>query len=199
MKRVILVHGAGVFLGNSRLFNLYKPLKDKGFTVNRFRYGYVFVLTSFIGNIFASKKLGKIIKDGDIVIGHSNGCLVADMAIKHAVSYGGMPMDASLICLAPALDTQRLFDWRWNNITIIRSPGDYTSLAEYIPFHPWGAMMRDGILNRGIEKREHQMTIQDITDDNKRYGHGGFLDSKTFQWRFAQWLWMKANDLPVTS
>ena len=195
MKTAILVHGAGVFLGNSRLFNLYTPLKNKGFAVNRFRYGYVFVLTSFVRNIFAAKKLGKIIKENNIIIGHSNGCLVADMAIKHAASYGG----TSLICLAPALDTQHVFDWRWKDITIIRSPGDYTSLAEYIPLHPWGAMMRDGILNRETEKREHQMTIQDITDDNKRYGHGGFLDSKTFQWRFSQWLWMKANDLPSTS
>ena len=190
MKRVILVHGAGIVLGSSRLFSLCKPLKDKGFAVNRFWYGSAFVLTSFVGSIFAAKRLGKIIEENDIIIGHTNGCLVADMAIKHSSTAAG----TSLICLAPALDTQHVFDWRWNDITIIRSPGDYIRIAEYIPFNPCGNMMRDGILNRRVENREHQMTIQDITGDSKRYWHSGFLDSELFQLRFSQWLWKKYYD-----
>lgn len=173
---VVLVHGAYTWGGRSRLFNLTGPLADAGYLQTKFVYGFVTALTCFMQNPRAAKKLARA--QYDIVIGYSNGALVADKAAN----------GDHLICLSPALDSDHVFSSRWKTIHVFWNPGDNMSVAEHIPWHPWGAMMREGIRGRALQDFEENICIPEFIGTNKDYEHGDYFEDNTFILRFAAWM-----------
>lgn len=100
--RVILVHGFNVSDGGARTIDLMIPhLEAAGHEVVQFDYGW----RGLLGVRFMSKNdaraLMRLYRDGDVVIGHSNGGHIIAIAIEL-----GMPVE-HVIMIHPALDT----DW----------------------------------------------------------------------------------------
>ena len=185
-RRVILVHGAGVFFGDSSLFRLDYQLMSQGVSVVKFRYGFTFTLSVFFANGRASKSLAKIMRPYDLIIGHSNGCLVADKAIRLEEKFDGAGI--CLLCFSPALNKDHEFSGRWKQIDVVSNPGDYTSISEWIPFHPWGSMMRDGIINRALRHNESVTSIQKVTGMNRSFGHGSYFHDLDSIKEISNWI-----------
>lgn len=86
-RLAVLVHGLGTrYDDRSTLDDLTPTLSSLGFDVVHFRYGFVSVLGAITSNRKIAKRLKSVIQsstdyyDEILVIGHSNGCALMDLA-----------------------------------------------------------------------------------------------------------------------
>lgn len=86
-KLAILVHGLGTsYTDRSVLDDLIPNLSSLGFDVVQFRYGFLSVIGAIFSNHRIAKRLHSVIQssvdfyDHILVIGHSNGCTLMDIA-----------------------------------------------------------------------------------------------------------------------
>lgn len=75
--KIHLIHGIHTSEGNDTIEKLVPFLKQEtGLDVLYHRYGYALALTTNLLNPSRAKKIAKQMSDGDIAIGHSNGCAI---------------------------------------------------------------------------------------------------------------------------
>jgi hypothetical protein len=79
-------------------------------------------------------------RDGDIGIGHSNGCAILAQAAENGAPFKG------LVFLNPALDESCVVNKRVDWVHVYHSSGDWAVwFSKLLRFrHPWGAMGRVG-------------------------------------------------------
>lgn len=137
-----IIHGIHTSEGSTSTPALMIPkLKRQHYNVVVHDYGWVLGILSRFQNEGRAKKIAPFIKEGDIILAHSNG---ADITRRMLKSFGIKP--AGIILLQPALDDDIEFE-----------PGDYwinvffneedkaVWIAKFLPLHhPYGEMGRVG-------------------------------------------------------
>jgi len=139
-KKAKLIHGFNVKdSGEGTIDLLKKPLEWKGYIVDDIEadYGWTGPFQVLFGNGSRARKLLKNYEEGEVLIGHSNGCTIIARAIAM-----GMPVK-KVIFIHPALDN----DWEppknsaVERIDVFYSKKDKaTKWAAKIPFVLWGDM-----------------------------------------------------------
>jgi hypothetical protein len=171
--RYVLVHGAAVRRCRTHLPNLEEYLELA--PVETFCPGYILMLSAHWLNRRAATRLAAVLQPGDIVIAHSNGCHIADLAMR---KWPDIESTCRLVALSPALDKDYAFSVGWETVDVFYNPGDRLSwLARHIPCHPWGAMMGAGIMGRRLRMlpQERNHNIPEFVGRNLNYEHNLYL------------------------
>lgn len=136
-QRCILVHGFNVRDDGTRSIGALAPyFVARGFTVKRFRYGWLFLLGVKLLNRRFARLLADFVEPGDVVVCHSNGAAIAHRAASEFFA----PI-AQLVLINPALDSDAQFPHQIEAIHIWHSPSDLpVRFARWIPFARWGDM-----------------------------------------------------------
>ena len=149
---VHLVHGFNVSDGGKGSVG---KLKDfflaEGYFTNMVDYGWIGLGGVSYKNPSVSKKLMMVVNDGDIGVGHSNGC-----AILHDAACRGAKFK-TLVFINPALDVDLTVPLGVERIHVWHSPSDvpvraWHKLEQTLPFiqkwldHPWGEMGAKGYM-----------------------------------------------------
>ena len=140
MKRVILVHGFNVRDGGAgSILKLTPYLEAAGYRVKRFRLGFLDLIGVRMLNGRFSDLLTDMSEPGDIVIGHSNGCLISMLAAEQGAEF------AQMIFINPALDGDTPLPKQIKRLDVWFSPSDGpTWWAKFLYKHRWGDMARTG-------------------------------------------------------
>jgi hypothetical protein len=147
---VHLVHGFNVHDGGKETIG---KLKDffiaDGYFANMVNYGWIGLGGVAIKNPKIARTLVDIVGEGDIGVGHSNGC-----AILHQAACEGAKFK-KLVFINPALDVSRVVPPHVEEIHVWHSPSDgpvrtWSQVERFLPFiqtffnHPWGEMGAKG-------------------------------------------------------
>lgn len=134
--RVILVHGFNVRDHGANTTLRLKPyFEHAGYPVKSYSYGF----TWFFGVRFMAKRFARILydfaDDGDIIVAHSHGCLLAMIAAEMDAAFRHM------VFINPALDRATPLPRHIPRLDVWHSPGDKpVALARWLPRHRWGDM-----------------------------------------------------------
>lgn len=146
MPTVHIIHGIHVTEPAQSVGRLRFYFELLGYPVVVHDYGHIFAFQARCKNKDISKKIGKSVKPGDIVVGHSNGCAIIHRMAKDGVQFRG----AVLINAALDRDAQIENGCEW--VHVYHNKGDgWVALSRLLFWHPWGAMGRDGY--KGNDKR----------------------------------------------
>lgn len=150
-----IIHGIHSSEGKkSTPASLVPDLIDRRYKVRVHDYGYAMALTSRYKNPKRAEKIAPLIQDGDIIIGHSNGCHIASLIVGLGVKVEG------LVMLQPALDK----DWKYPDgdywINVFHNKNDrVTWLARFWPFgHPYGSQGTYG--HKGDQRSKNYNTLR---------------------------------------
>lgn len=141
-KTVHIIHGIHTSEGDiSTPAYLIPSLERHGYDVIVHEYGYVLGVFTRFQNPGHARKISSKIKDGDIVIAHSNGCYITWLMLR---DYGIKP--SGIVMLQPALDHDIVFEKGDYWINIFWNEHDKAVwFAKFLPFHhPFGDMGREG-------------------------------------------------------
>ncbi len=147
---VHLVHGIHVTNGYDSIGKLKLYFHDVGFEkVEPFSYGFMpFFMARFL-NPSVIEDLKAVVKPGDILVGHSNGGLLAYELAEAGVELGGV------VLINPALDKDRRFAKRVPWIHVYFNEGDdVVTLARIPRLSSWGDMGKIGY--RGPRDGRHR-------------------------------------------
>ena len=138
--RVFLVHGFNVSDCGAKSIDRLRPaLEAAGFEVHDFDYGWRGLIGVRLLNEKTADKLSALIQEGDVLIGHSNGCDLIHRAIVDS------ELDCAAVFINPALDTDTRFPPNLKWLDVYHNHRDTaTWWARWLVFHPWGAMGRVG-------------------------------------------------------
>jgi len=137
MPTAHIVHGFNVFDdGKETIDRLIPHLEKHGFDIIEHDYGWRFFLGVRFLNQWTANKIADIVQEGDIGVGHSNGC---DILYRASIDCEF----AGLVFINPALDsdTGPLSDWTH---VYYNEDDSATETAKWIPFHNWGAQGNTG-------------------------------------------------------
>ncbi len=136
MARVILIHGFNVRDGGNATVGKLRPFFEQaGFSVMQPRYGWTFLL----GVRLLDKRFATLVADltepGDVYVGHSNGCCIAQLAAEM-----GAPV-SQMVYINPALDRDTFLPRHVGRLHVWHSPADGpVRFARWLPWHRWGDM-----------------------------------------------------------
>ena len=139
-RRVILVHGFNVADDGEKTVGQLQPFfEDEGCKVKRFPYGWRGLLGVRFGNPGLAKILAAMADEGDIAVGHSNGCAIIHEASRLGAQFAG------IVYINPALDDDSALPAHIPVLHVWHSPSDSpVKWARWLPWHSWGDMGADG-------------------------------------------------------
>lgn len=139
--RVLVVHGIHTNDDAGWMDYMVRRFIDAGFRAEKWTYGYAYALLTRFQNPGRARKLKALVRPGDILLGHSNGCTLIWMAGQLKAPIGGA------VLLNPALDTGRVMAQHIPWVNLYPNEDDtIVGLADTLfPAHPWGAQGRDGL------------------------------------------------------
>lgn len=139
MKTAHIVHGFNVTdRGKATTDKMITPLEEQGYEIREWDYGWKFLLGTWYTNPRIARQIAREVRQGDIGVGHSNGCAILYRASQMA-SFGGM------VFINPALDKDKAPDCKWFHI--YHNAGDTpVKMSKYIPGVYWGEMGRTGYI-----------------------------------------------------
>lgn len=159
----VLVHGLGTrHTDDSSLAELTPTLLSQGFVVCNFRYGFTSVIGAVVRNRKIAQELHSILQslvdyyDEILVIGHSNGCALMDMA-SHNLQNNNKKI--GYVYISPAASVHKAPDHAISWLDVWYNPRDYIirlirlamRISLVIHRSQWGLM---GILGyRGSDNR----------------------------------------------
>jgi hypothetical protein len=134
--RCFLLHGFNVRDdGNNTVDKLIPLLQARDIEPVQFDYGWQGLLGVRFGSRGLAKALRSVMRDGDIAIGHSNGC-----HLIHCAQELGVHLKFS-IYIAPALDSFTPECAESGNVYVLHSRHDFAvKVARFLLFHRWGDM-----------------------------------------------------------
>lgn len=139
-----LVHGFNVRdSGKGTTDCLAQVLRDCGYNVRQFDYGWIGLLgaRTFSNNL--AQLLASLSDPGDICIGHSNGCNIINQAINHGAKF------SKLMYISPALDKGTHLGAQIPSLVVLHTKKDWiVQLSAWLPWHPWGSMGRKGFTGK---------------------------------------------------
>lgn len=145
IQRVILVHGFNVRDDGAgttgRLAKLFRArLKCD---VTEFTPGWRGLLGVRISNKRRAQQLAKLIRPEDLLIGHSDGCNLIDMACHELTSFH--PGQVGCVYFNPALDRDTALSPIVSKCLVFHTESDrIVWLSRFLALHPWGEMGRKG-------------------------------------------------------
>lgn len=172
MKRLaILVHGIGVSNGIGSLSAFEPYLTRRGFDIQKFSYGFVFFLSTMEKNPQVAKTLAKLIDDSYllydevVVIGHSNGCAVMELAaayIKkcHHYTYLNPALESGN---SPGFKVKRTDVWFNRKDCVLK----LTEIVRHIPQWmfkklPWGKMGIIGYTGSDTTVQNNEISVSKL-------------------------------------
>ena len=172
--RVILVHGFNVKDGGKGTTDGLRPyFEAKGFTVLEFDTGWRFLAGVRFGNGKRARRLARMIRPGDILVGHSDGCNLINLASWHQSGAKGKPV--ACIYLNPALDRDTQLAPQVSAALVFYTRTDkIVAVANWLRFHPWGDMGRVGYIEKNqvyLDGRYHNIEYEHIGIE--KAGHSG--------------------------
>lgn len=147
-QRAIIVHGFNVSDGGKSTTGRLAALMHRNYTVIRFKTQWKRGLLRDLWSVRhrnekRAKALASIIRPGDLLIGHSNGCALIDMALHQLASLH--PATVKVAYFNPALDKDAPLAANVEKCLLFYTPSDHTVWkAKLLPFHPWGEAGRTG-------------------------------------------------------
>lgn len=188
--RVHLVHGIATN-GDGRIAKLRPALESAGFEVVVHSYGWTWLLSMFTlrrRNQEIAADLAQRLSDGDIIVGHSNGCVIAHRAAGLCTGVDG-PRQLGLIYINSALPSYARPPSSVERCHVFYAPSDGAvwwarwarKLWPLSWFREtlWGAMGRVGY--RGVEDdRIEQTDLDEAIGD--AVDHSGILKRRWIGW-----------------
>lgn len=154
MARVHLIHGFNVRDGGEGSIGKLRPFfEDKGYEVILHDYGWVFLFLLRFKSKIAIERISIAVEDGDILVGHSHGCLICWGITQKGVKPG------AVVCIQPSMRRDTLWphdvpvlclynkrDWI---VALGRMWGRFTSvLRPWRDRHGWGSAGRHGFTSK---------------------------------------------------
>ena len=166
--KIYLLHGFNVSDGGKgSIDKIIKPLQSVGHEIVELDYGNWNRLRVRLANKPLANIIAKLVEPGSVLIGHSNGACIAQMAAMAGARIN------QLILINPALDSDSPMP---NGIRcdVCYSPDDkVVELSRWIPWSPWGNMGRVGSTSGGINHN-----LEDITGNE--IGHSSAFSEPLF-------------------
>lgn len=164
--RVILVHGFNVKDGGAGTTDGLRPhFAREGFKVLEFDTGWRFLAGVRFGNAKRARRLARMIQPGDLLVGHSDGCNLINLASWH-LSGSGSAKPAAAIYLNPALDRDAQLAPQVKGALVFHTPSDrVVAFARKLPWHPWGDMGRVGYVEKNAvyqDGRYHNISYEHL-------------------------------------
>lgn len=166
--------------------------RELGFDVVVHSYGWALALPRLFGdwlNERRAKAIAKTIRDGDVVVAHSNGCTIAHMIQKsHRRLFAA-------ILMQPALDNDVAFTGTDRVLVVFNEKDNVVEHSRLARFSSWGNMGRVGY--KGEATNVEQWDALAPPNSLPPYsGHCGFVETGPVllrQWgvALASWLWNK--------
>lgn len=179
IRRAILVHGFNVSdMGSGTTDKLRPFLEGLGLDVIEFDTGWRGLLMVRFGNRKRGNKLASLIRPGDVLIGHSDGCNLINMACWELASMDRKPKVAC-VYLNPALDKDTPLAPQVQSALVMHSKSDRVVwISRFLAFHRWGEMGRVGYCEdqSRIDKRYENCPYESIGIESP--GHSGAFRSQ---------------------
>jgi len=138
--RILIVHGLHTNDDAGWMTTLRRAFAAAGFAAQVWTYGYAHALTARWQNPGRAKQLARLIRPGDIVVGHSNGACLTWMAASLGAPIGGA------VLINPALDRGAAMPRHVPWVNLYPNRGDVAvKIARIFPKHPWGDQGRAGL------------------------------------------------------
>lgn len=155
------------------------------------KYGYALAIANGLTNYLnerRAEKLSKLIKPGDSIVAHSNGCAIAWLLQSEYV-----PLDR-LVLVQPALDAWRTFD-NVRKVLVLRNDEDEVVGASTLGFcSAWGDMGKNGYTG-ALDNVEQWDTKAPPHLLPPYAGHSGIVadDRRRRMWSMALAHWLNNN------
>lgn len=142
-KRVILIHGFNVRDEGENSIDRLKPmLREAGYRVEDFDYGFLGLMMVRFRTKFIAKMLHQFSNPEDIIIGHSHGCAITAKAMENGAKFD------KVVFIHPALDK----NWK---IPTIFSARRITVFYSEKDIATWSAMLLRWISPLRLFKKKH--------------------------------------------
>lgn len=157
-------HGFNVWDRGKGTIDKLKPFFQRDNCLwHDFDYPWTFILGVYLFNKARARRLAESIMPGSIVIAHSNGCAIANMASRMTNNI------EKLVYVNPALECDLICGPSVKAVDVWHSKTDRPVLfSEYLPCLIWGAMGRYGYC--GTDTRYNNYEMGDV-------GHSGVFES----------------------
>jgi hypothetical protein len=135
-----VLHGFNVRDGGAGSIDKLAPLLvAEGFEPMEFDYGWLGPLGVKALDGRLGRLLAKLVKPGDVVVAHSNGCCIAQLAAEQGAPFAVMAF------ISPALDRDSPVPANVGERHVWFSHSDeWVGKARWLPFVKWGDMGRVG-------------------------------------------------------
>lgn len=174
-QRIWIIHGIHQNDSDTWHKEMQRCLTAEGFDVKIFTYGYAYALLTWFQNPIRARKLAEKLHNGDVVIGHSNGCDI----IQRASNLRPFMHLKGAFFFNPALDPDATLGCSFDYVKVIHNSGDVAvKIAKLFPAHPWGEMGAVGY--QGISWWKYQNINSfdpGLPLERRYYGHSGFQRS----------------------
>lgn len=178
-QRVIIAHGFNVSDNGAgttaRLAAKFR--EDPRYEVTEFETGERGFMDVRLKNPRLSQELARLVKDGDIIIGHSDGCNLIDKALHAKDSLH--PGRVRCVYLNPALDRDTALSGIVDKCLVFHTESDKVVLvSKYRPFFAWGEMGMKGY--RAVRPSLHDPRYRNISYESlghHQLGHSGVFKS----------------------
>jgi pimeloyl-ACP methyl ester carboxylesterase len=146
---VILVHGFNVWDGGISTVGKLRPFfAEERYPYIMLDYGTFDIVKTYLKNKKVAKEVATACENAKlsgyevIVVGHSNGCAIIDIASKEF----NAPIKKA-VYINPALNKDKERSPTVGSIDVWHSPSDKpVKWAKLLPFHPWGEMGATGYI-----------------------------------------------------
>lgn len=175
IERAILVHGFNVRDdGAGTTGRLAKRLRDQGgIEVVEFQPGWRGLVGVRVSNKRRAQQLAKLIRPDDLLIGHSDGCNLIDMACHELTSFN--PSKVKCVYFNPALDRDTALSPIVEKCLVFHTESDrIVWISRHLLFHPWGEMGQKGY--KAIRQNLHDDRYRNIAYEalsHHQLGHSG--------------------------
>ena len=137
-----LIHGFNVSDGGEGTIGTLRPyLTESGFRSSMFTYGRIGMIRARASwpVIKTARRLAAETSPGDVLIGHSHGCNIANEAV-----FQGAEVE-TMIWINPALDVDVPVHRKIRRVIVCYWPGDLAvTLASHLILHRWGKLGATG-------------------------------------------------------
>ena len=173
----------------AKLASAFRQVCDEDVMV--WKYGYALALTTGLTDFLNERRaarLANLVKPGDSILAHSNGC-----AIAYLLQSEHVPLDR-LILVQPALDSWRTFD-NVRKVLVLHNDEDEVVGASTMGFcSAWGDMGKTGYTG-SLDNVEQWDTKAPPHLLPPYSGHSGVVqdDKHRQRWSMALANWMQKN------
>lgn len=166
-RKCFILHGFNIKDGGEKTTDkLVALVREMGYEPIQFDYGWLGLLGARIFSDNIAHLLTNLSSNGDIAIGHSNGCNIINKAIRYGAQF------ERLLYVSPALDNNTELGAQVLECTVLHTKRDWVvQLASILPWHPWGNMGRVGY--RGEDNR-----YKNIDCTNWAAGHSDYFSEQ---------------------